>query len=284
MSDFKCIADKCAHTCCKGWEIDIDDETYEIYLGIAGPFGDKIRSSIATKKNPESGDEFHHFVLSEDERCPFLNERNLCEIILNLGEDYLCDICTEHPRFYKERESGEYVCGYGLCCEEAARLTLFGDLNYAVKCGLSNDGVISEGKCTELFRERIEKEINPETLSKLCQLLPTLESIEPGWRGNVVKLCKLKPESILINFSNSVLQSSPVFTAAFENLYEYMVFRYDSDRYALYMCCVTMLICERIEAEKGDFSQEDMIEVVRSYSADIEYSDENVEKIMKVID
>ena len=25
--NFKCIADKCRHTCCAGWEIEIDDET-----------------------------------------------------------------------------------------------------------------------------------------------------------------------------------------------------------------------------------------------------------------
>ena len=29
--EFRCIADKCNHSCCKGWEIDIDDETYKKY-------------------------------------------------------------------------------------------------------------------------------------------------------------------------------------------------------------------------------------------------------------
>ena len=28
---FKCIADKCEHSCCIGWEIDIDEETLEKY-------------------------------------------------------------------------------------------------------------------------------------------------------------------------------------------------------------------------------------------------------------
>ena len=28
---FKCIADKCEHSCCIGWEIDIDDTTLKKY-------------------------------------------------------------------------------------------------------------------------------------------------------------------------------------------------------------------------------------------------------------
>ena len=31
---FKCIADKCRHSCCIGWEIDIDDDTMELYNSI----------------------------------------------------------------------------------------------------------------------------------------------------------------------------------------------------------------------------------------------------------
>ena len=28
-SQFKCIADQCRHTCCVGWEIEVDDEGLE---------------------------------------------------------------------------------------------------------------------------------------------------------------------------------------------------------------------------------------------------------------
>ena len=30
--NFKCIADKCEHSCCVGWEIDIDKETLDKYV------------------------------------------------------------------------------------------------------------------------------------------------------------------------------------------------------------------------------------------------------------
>ncbi len=39
------------------------------------------------------------FYMNEDGRCAFLNENNLCDIYIQLGEEALCDICTEHPRF-----------------------------------------------------------------------------------------------------------------------------------------------------------------------------------------
>ncbi len=112
---FKCIADKCTHSCCIGWEIDIDDGTYEKYRRLSGGYGETVKDSISTDGTP-------HFKLSKDDRCPHLNECGLCEIILNIGEDHLCDICREHPRFYNFTSVAEV--GVGASCIEAARLIL----------------------------------------------------------------------------------------------------------------------------------------------------------------
>lgn len=116
--NFKCIADKCTDNCCIGWEIDVDKVSLDKYYAINTPFGDEIRSLIV-----KSDDDSDCFALSKEERCPFLNEKNLCRIIINCGEDYLCDICREHPRFY-EWFVGVTECGLGLCCEEVCRLLL----------------------------------------------------------------------------------------------------------------------------------------------------------------
>ena len=113
---FHCIAERCKDNCCIGWEIDIDPETSELYRKTEGGFGERLRKNI-------SGGEVDSFILGENERCPFLNERNLCDIILNMGENALCDICREHPRYYEwygDIKEG----GIGLCCEEAARIIL----------------------------------------------------------------------------------------------------------------------------------------------------------------
>ena len=47
----------------------------------------------------------------------------LCELILKLGEESLCEICREHPRF-RNFFAGREEVGLGLCCEEAARLLM----------------------------------------------------------------------------------------------------------------------------------------------------------------
>ena len=114
--NFKCIADKCSHSCCIGWEIDIDHYTLEKYNLLDGKYSAEIRDSIEYKDVP-------HFRLCGDERCPHLDENGLCRIISSLGEGYLCDICKEHPRFYNDTLFGKEV-GLGMACEEACRIIL----------------------------------------------------------------------------------------------------------------------------------------------------------------
>ncbi len=115
--DFHCIADRCRHSCCIGWEIDIDDPSLQRFRAVDGPLGEKLHANIDLSPTP------HFTLLGEAERCPFLNEKNLCELILGLGEDSLCDICRDHPRF-RNFYSDRIEIGLGLCCEEAARLLL----------------------------------------------------------------------------------------------------------------------------------------------------------------
>jgi len=114
--DFKCTAEKCRDNCCIGWEIDIDERTMEYYRSVSGEMGERLHSNISAEGTP-------HFILRENERCPFLNGKNLCDIILTLGEEHICDICTRHPRYINR--FGELTeIGVGLACEEAARLIL----------------------------------------------------------------------------------------------------------------------------------------------------------------
>lgn len=114
LDQFKCIGSACTDTCCAGWEIEVDETTAQGYLAEKGAFGDRLRCEIGS----EPGE---YFFKLKNNRCPFLNKENLCDIFINLGEDRLCDICREHPRFYNW--FGDYTeVGLGLCCEEAERL------------------------------------------------------------------------------------------------------------------------------------------------------------------
>ena len=110
---FHCIADKCTDTCCIGWEIDIDETSAKRYAAVKGEFGTTLRQNI------EDG----HFKLRPGDRCPFLKQDGLCDMICHLGESSLCDICREHPRFV-EVYGDIMEKGLGLCCEEAVRLLL----------------------------------------------------------------------------------------------------------------------------------------------------------------
>lgn len=119
---FHCIADRCEDTCCAGWEIDIDDESYDYYMSVPGEFGERLRKSIREyKSEDEDAYESHGFILKEDKRCPFLNDQGLCDMYRELGEGALCDVCTDTPRnileYGRERE-----LAISASCPEAGRL------------------------------------------------------------------------------------------------------------------------------------------------------------------
>lgn len=117
--EFHCISSQCRHSCCVGWEIDLDKDTLAKYAGVSGSLGRELERNIA-----HEADGTAHFILQgREERCPFLREDGLCRLILELGEDSLSQICTDHPRF-RNFFSGRVEMGLGLCCEEAARLVV----------------------------------------------------------------------------------------------------------------------------------------------------------------
>ncbi len=144
---FKCIADKCDHSCCVGWEIDIDCDTLEKYKKSKGAYSAAVIDSIVMDETP-------HFRLDEHEKCPHLNEKGLCRIILELGEDYLCGICKEHPRFYNYTEVAEV--GIGMSCTEAARIILSSSDYAELECVGKSD---AEPDCIDFDARTLREEI-----------------------------------------------------------------------------------------------------------------------------
>ena len=113
---FQCKADQCENTCCQLWTIDIDEPTAERYHSMTGSLGESLRQAITVD------DEGSHFIFSKAQpMCPLLNEKGLCKVVLELGEEGLCDTCHMHPRFYKYIEDLE-LCGVGLSCEASVEL------------------------------------------------------------------------------------------------------------------------------------------------------------------
>lgn len=114
-SEFACIGGKCSDTCCAGWEVDVDDDTAEMYQAIPLPIGDRLRDRLRGNEGT------YHFELAQNKRCPFLNDDNLCDLILSLGDGGMCVTCTEYPRFYADTPIYEQV-DLTLSCPEAARI------------------------------------------------------------------------------------------------------------------------------------------------------------------
>lgn len=117
--EFSCIASRCKDSCCAGWEIDIDDESYEYYRSVEGPFGDRLRESMFVAE-----DGGYRFKLKGPKRCAMLNDNNLCDLYTALGEEALCEVCTEYPRFSLVYGQVEQKA-LSLSCEEVGRI-LFG--------------------------------------------------------------------------------------------------------------------------------------------------------------
>ena len=65
FNEFACIGGACEDNCCIGWEVDIDDESLEVYNSVGGEFGDRLRRYM----NDENS-----FTLKNN-RCPFLNDK-----------------------------------------------------------------------------------------------------------------------------------------------------------------------------------------------------------------
>lgn len=114
-SQFHCIGGSCPDSCCIGWEVDIDEETYNYYKSLKGPFGDRLRAHIK-----EDGTD-RYFPLCEGGRCPFLNRENLCDIITQLGEESLAQVCMEYPRYFLEEGDYEQI-DLSLSCMELGRI------------------------------------------------------------------------------------------------------------------------------------------------------------------
>ena len=124
--EFQCIADKCSDNCCiGGWEIDIDEDTYERYQQMSGETGEKLRNSII---QTEDGDYCFRLI---DGRCPMLTEEGLCVVHKELGEKYLGVVCSQFPR-YSEYYGTIKESGIGMACEEAARIMLCKNRKFAL--------------------------------------------------------------------------------------------------------------------------------------------------------
>lgn len=111
---FACVADRCPDTCCEGWQIVIDEDSYQKYLDMEGDFGKRMKESL---------EPWEMSFRQCNGRCAFLNENNLCDLIIEKGPEYLCETCARYPRHIEEFE-GLREYSLSLSCPVAAEMIL----------------------------------------------------------------------------------------------------------------------------------------------------------------
>lgn len=113
---FRCIAGDCPDSCCKEWDVQVDDVSANFYRSLAGDLGDRLREVLHT----EDGETVMTII---DGRCPMWRTDGLCRIQAELGESALCKTCREFPRL--THDYGDFVeLGLELSCPEAAKFIL----------------------------------------------------------------------------------------------------------------------------------------------------------------
>jgi lysine-N-methylase len=120
---FRCIGADCEDTCCVGWGVPVDRETYEKYQNLpAHRIADKALSSLV-EINPAGSSTGDFAILRlEGAKCPALHD-HLCAIQQTLGEPYIPDLCSKYPRVLNV--IGDAIeRSLHLSCPEAARLVL----------------------------------------------------------------------------------------------------------------------------------------------------------------
>ncbi len=117
-SEFKCLGDTCPDTCCVGWLIEIDEQSYARFMALEGEIGQKIQSNIFMNDEGKPC-----FKLDDSGRCAFLNEKNLCQMYIDLGPDSQCSLCDNYPRIGEEFGSYREL-GLSVSCPEVARILL----------------------------------------------------------------------------------------------------------------------------------------------------------------
>ena len=263
---FACKADRCRHSCCKGWEIDVDPASAALYRSLPGPLGEDLRAALVATEEGTS------FRLTEDDRCPFLEASGLCRVISTLGEDALCDICALHPRFFQE-VGGWELAGLGLSCERTCELLE----EQPTLTFLAEDQPVDFPGVLALLGISAQAEqlifaptLSPTRQAALLDLLAETEPIDRDWPRQLENLRRRLPLAI---------PSRP--DPWYQRVFQYLLYRQlertrEAGLPALLaygrLCTEFLLLWDAADPQPTQH--------LRRWSEQIEYSTENVDRLL----
>ena len=302
FKNFKCINKNCKHSCCTLWEIDIDNRSLGKYRKVSSTFQQKLAHGIDYVNKC--------FKMNKNGKCYFLNNDGLCDIIINLGDKYLCQTCRDHPRF-RNFFSKQVEFGIGLCCEEGTRMLLSFDKK--IKSVFAFDDKKKIGTLST-SQQKFEKKVGSFRKNALRVL-----SMELSFQDKIDKLIEIcgvdKDKFLSFNWKNKFLSldrltidwSSHLQNANFEAAVNFDTEKYDIELkltnilyYFIYrniprtidftdlksrllfsVLSVYVIFAVYLGGIDNGLTLND---AVREYSTEIEYSDDNFYKLLDILD
>ena len=95
VNKFSCLAGKCPDTCCKDWQIILDEDAIARYASLPGELGEQVRAAMLTENGETRFRE-------RGGNCVLLRDDGLCPLQAAYGAEMLCRTCFTHPRFTEE--------------------------------------------------------------------------------------------------------------------------------------------------------------------------------------
>lgn len=111
--EFTCLAGECPATCCKGWQVLVDQSTYETVCADTTPLGKKTKKNIMAKK--QEG-QTYYYMKQGFQGCGCLTREGLCALEAAGRKDLMSWICQEYPR---------RILDFGPFCETTLELACF---------------------------------------------------------------------------------------------------------------------------------------------------------------
>lgn len=176
--NFNCLMGECPSSCCEMWQIVIDEKSLDYYKNLDTEFGKHIQGEIEYCDG-------EYFFKVHNGRCAFLNEKNLCDIHCNIGQEHMANTCRKFPDFTVENKDC-LITGQSMSCPYVAReiVTHNGNVEF-----------ISTGKCNNQYENTLL-----DIMSELIYIV--YENISPIFEKAKMLLstaCK-KQEELFENF------------------------------------------------------------------------------------
>lgn len=200
--DFHCIGGQCSFTCCKEWKIAVDPETKKRWRKLSVPETVLESGRVPEHACRSSLDKAHlsQFVMKKDGgeiiellpnmRCPFLEDTELCRLVLDYGEECLSETCHVFPRETHEFADRTERTLVSCCPVIVDRLYTLKELHF-MNLPYQDRAFLLEGK-DKLFQIRnimmywlqdasVSNEVNlKRCLFMLLDLLEKEQKMDPG--------------------------------------------------------------------------------------------------------